>query len=169
MHVMHAMFSSSLLQNTCWHFLSGHMLCADPHCQAFISLHLTASLHNCTLLQCITAASPPHQLAEYCLFTRQGSFTQQHCMQCSHHCVSIHTSSCCKAWHWHDAGMRHAGHCDAGSHGDAPAASPQCITPAGGLPVRSCSVDGHALCCRRLSHPHPQQEVPWGKQPLVCV
>ena len=62
-----------------------------------------------------------------------------------------------------------AGHCDAGSHGDAPTASPQRVTPAGGLPVRRCAVDGHALCCRWLSHSHPQQEVPWGKQPLVCV
>ena len=62
-----------------------------------------------------------------------------------------------------------AGHCDAGSYGDAATAPPQRLTPAGGLPVRRCSVDGHALCCRWLSHPHPQQEVPWGKQPLVCV
>ena len=118
-------------------------------------------------------------------------------MQCTHHCVSIHTSSCCKAWHWHDAGLWHAAHCawaarcntwllikqtpkgvnfsllfffaghsDAGSHGDASAAPSQRLTPAGCLPVRSCFVDGHALCCWRLSHPHPQQEVPWGEQLL---
>lgn len=60
----------------------------------------------------------------------------------------------------------YAGHCDEGSHGDEATAPPQCFTPPCCIPVGGCPLDGHALCGRRFSNPHPQQTIPRGELPI---